>query len=63
VVSVNIVTSSIARGAKRPYLINSEADFEVFRPPPRGDTLHRWVVKLSTDYRKLQPEMEICNRK
>jgi len=31
-VSVNIVTGSIARNAKRRYLSNSEADFEVFRP-------------------------------
>jgi len=31
-VSVNIVTGSIARSAKRRYLSNSEADFEVFRP-------------------------------
>jgi len=31
-VSINIVTSSIARSAKRRYLSNSEADFEVFRP-------------------------------
>jgi len=31
-ISVNIVTGSIARSAKRRYLSNSEADFEVFRP-------------------------------
>jgi len=31
-VSVNIVTGSIAQSAKRRYLSNSEADFEVFRP-------------------------------
>jgi len=31
-VSVNIVTGSIARSAKRQHLSNSEADFEVFRP-------------------------------
>jgi len=34
-VSVNIVTGSIARSAKRRYLSNSEADFEVFRPTGR----------------------------
>jgi len=31
-VSVNIVTGSIAQSAKRRYLSNSEADFEVLRP-------------------------------
>jgi len=30
--SVNIVTGSIARSAKRRYLSNTEADFDVFRP-------------------------------
>jgi len=30
-VSVNIVTGSIAQSAKRWYLSNSEANFEVFR--------------------------------
>jgi len=30
--SVNILTGSIARSAKRTYLSNTEADFEVFRP-------------------------------
>ena len=31
-VSVNIVTGSIVRSAKRGYLSNSEADFKVFCP-------------------------------
>jgi len=47
--------------AKRRYLNNSEANFEVFCPT--------WVtrctdgVKLSIGCKRLQPEMEICNRK
>jgi len=60
-VSVDIVTDSIARSAKRRYFSNSEADFEVFRPA--GATRCTNGVKLSIDCRKLQPEMEICNRK
>jgi len=65
VVSVNIVTSSIARGAKRPYLINSEADFEVFRPPqrrhvaPMGSEIVNWLQKTATRNGNLQPEIEI----
>jgi len=35
-----IITGSIARSARRRYLIYSDADFEVFAR--RGDTLHRW---------------------
>jgi len=30
--SVSLITGSIARSARRRYLIYSEADFEVFRP-------------------------------
>jgi len=30
--SASVVTGSIARSAKRQYLSNSEADFDVFRP-------------------------------
>jgi len=30
---LNLITASIARSASRRYLIYSEADFEVFRPP------------------------------
>ena len=60
-VGVNIVTGSIARSAKRRYLSNSDADFEVFRPA--GETRCTDGVKLSTHCTKLQPEMEICNRK
>jgi len=60
-VSINIVTGSIARSGRRWYLSNFEADFEVFRPA--GATRCTDGVKLSTDCKKLQPEMEIFNRK
>jgi len=63
-VSVNIVTGSIMRSAKRRYLSNSEADFEVFRTA--GETRSTDGVKLSIDCKKiatgngnLQPEIEI----
>jgi len=58
---VVVVTGSIARSAKRRNLSNSEADFEVFRPA--GQHVTMMGVKLSIDCRKLQPEMEISNRK
>jgi len=61
-VSVNIVTGSIARSAKRRYLSSSEADFEFFAPQGRH-VIALMGVKLSSDCKKLQPEMEICNRK
>jgi len=51
-----------AQSAKRRYLSNAEADFEVIRPA-WGDTLHRMEVKLSIGCKKLQLEMEICNQK
>ena len=64
-VSVNIVTGSIVRSAKRRYLSNSEADFDVFRPA--GGTRCTDGVKLSVDCKKktatgnenLQPGIEI----
>ena len=61
-VSVNIVTNSIAQSATRRCLSNSEVDFEVFRPAGAtrctdGGEIVNWMQK------KLQPEMEICNRK
>ena len=55
VVSVNIVTGSIARSAKRPYLINSSADFEVFRPP-QG----RHVAPMGSE---TVADCKNCNRK
>jgi len=60
-VSISIVTGSTAQSIKRQYLSNSEADFEVFRPT--GATRCTDGVTLSTDRRKLQPEMEMCNHK
>ena len=38
--SLPLLTVSIAPSASRRYLVYSEADFDVFRPPP-GSTLHR----------------------
>jgi len=48
--SVNIVTGSIARSAKRRYLSNTEADFEVFRPAGAtrctdGAEIANWLQK------------------
>jgi len=62
-VSVNIVTGSIARSAKRRYLSNSEADFEVFRPAgatrcTNGNEIVNWVQKTATGNENLQPEIE-----
>jgi len=63
-VSVNIVTCSIVRSAKRRYLSNSEADFEVFRPArghvaPIGMKLSTDCKKTATGNGNMQPEIEI----
>ena len=60
-VSVNIVTDSVARSAKRQYLSNSEAGFQVFCPAGAtrctdGGEIVNWLQKM-------KPEMEISNRK
>jgi len=60
-VSVNIVTGNIARNAKCRYLSKTGADFEVFFSA--AATRCTDGVKLSTDCKKIQPEMEICNGK
>jgi len=60
-ISVNTVTGSFPRSAKRWYLSNSEADFEVFRHA--GGNVVSMGVKLSVNCKKLQSEMKICNRK
>jgi len=52
-----LLPASTARNAKRQYLSNAEADFEVIRTA-RGDR-----VKLAIGCKKVQPEMEICNQK
>jgi len=64
-VSINTVTGSIARNAKRRYSSNSEADFWGFSAR-RGNTLHRWgwncqltAKKTATGNENLQPEIEI----
>jgi len=49
-VSVNIVTGSIVRSAKRRYLIKPEADFDVFAPQRRH--FAPMGMKLSTDCKK-----------
>ena len=51
---VNLITDSIARSASRRYLINSEADFEVFRPA--GATRYIDGVKFG-----MEEGTEICN--
>jgi len=63
-VSIYIFTGSIARSAKRQYLNNSEADFEVFHL--QGRHFAPMGVKLSIDCKKtatgngnLQQEIEI----
>jgi len=63
-VSVSIVTGSIARSAGRRYLSNSEVDFEVFRPAgatrcsDEGEIVN-WLHKTATGNGNLQPEIEI----
>ena len=62
-VSVNI-TGSIAQSAKRRYLSNSEADFEVFRPREAtrctdGGEIVKWLQKTATGNGNLQPEIQI----
>jgi len=59
--SVNIFTGSIARSAKRRYLSKTEADFEVFRRT--GATRCIDGAEIANWLQKMQPEMEICNRK
>jgi len=56
-----LLPGSIVRSAKRRYLSNSEADFEVFHPA--GAHVAPMGMKLSIDFKELQPEMKICNRK
>jgi len=62
-VSVNIVTGSSARRAKRRYLSNPEADFKVLRPAGAtcsidwGDIVNR-LPKTATGNGNLQPEIE-----
>ena len=63
-VIVNIVTGNIARSAKRQYLSNLEADFEVFRPArvtccTDGNEIVNWLQKTATGNGNLQPEIEI----
>ena len=63
-VSVNTATGSIARRAKRRYLSNSEADFEIFAPQgrhvaPNGGELVNWLQKAAIANGNLQPEIEI----
>ena len=63
-VSVNIVTGSIMRSAKRRYLSNSEADFEVFCPVgvtccTDGGEIDNWLQKIANGNGNLQPEIEI----
>jgi len=60
-VSVNIVTGSIVRSAKRRYLSNQRLILRFFTP--QGQHVAPMGMKLSTDCKKLQLEMEICNRK
>jgi len=55
----SIVIDSIAESAKRRYLSNSEADFEVFCPAGATHCTDGGEIVSSL----LQPEMEICNRK
>jgi len=62
-VSVNIVTGSIARSAKRRYLSNSEERLILRFFAPQRRHVAPVGMKLSTDCKKLQPEMEICNQK
>jgi len=62
-VSINIVTGSIARSAKRRYLSNSEADFRFFSPQgrhvaPMGGEIINWLQKTATKNGNLQPEVE-----
>jgi len=62
-VSVKIVTGSIARSAKRWYLSNSEADFEVLRSAGAtcctdGGEIVNWLQKTATGNGNLQPEIE-----
>jgi len=62
-VGVNIVTGSIARSAKRRYLSNSDADFEVFRPAGEtrctdGGEIVNSLHKTATGNGNLQPEIE-----
>ena len=62
-VIINIVTGSIVRSAKRRYLSNSEADFDVFHPAGAtcctgGGEIVNWLQKSATRNGNLQPEIK-----